>query len=83
MDHVLVGLGVAGDIVQIPAQRAEERIDELPPELCFVVGAGGVGREVFRETRDKIENFLGSSEKRDARSRTSRGGDMMKRSFRQ
>jgi len=60
VDHVLVGLGVTGDIVQIPAQRPEERIDELPAELGLVVRAGGVGREVFGETRNKIKNLLGS-----------------------
>ena len=68
VDHVLVGLGVAGDIVQIPAQRAEERIDELPAELCFVVDAGGVSRKIFFKTRSEIKNFLGSSHDETLRS---------------
>lgn len=50
---------MTGDVVQIPAQLPEERIDELPAELGLVVGVRGVGRKIFRETRDKIKNFPG------------------------
>jgi len=42
-NDVLVSLGVAAFVVNVPAEGLEERIDELVPELSLFISAGEVG----------------------------------------
>ncbi len=51
---VLVGLGVTLAVAHVPAQRVEERIDELAPDLGFVVGAAFVTVQVGIEAGDEL-----------------------------
>ena len=59
VDDVLVGLGVAGPVVDVPAEGLEERVDELAADLGLVVVAGEIG--------------VALRSKRSTRSRTSAG----------
>ena len=42
MNDVFVGIGVPGLVSDIPAEGDEEIVDELHPELGFLVGAGSI-----------------------------------------
>lgn len=59
VDHVLVRFGVALLVVHVPAERLEERVQELTPELGLVVTAGAVRLPVPVESFDEIEDFRG------------------------
>ena len=58
VDDVFVGFGVAGGVVDVPAEMFKEGVEEFAAELGFVVLAGFVGVEVAFETFDEIENFF-------------------------
>jgi len=54
VDDVLVGLGVACGVVDVPAQGHEQRIEEFVAELGFVVGRSAVGVAVAVEGIEEI-----------------------------
>src|SRR5262249_55043995 len=54
VNDILIGFGIALDIVHVPAEAFEERIDEFLAQLGFVVMAGFVGLGIVLETLDKF-----------------------------
>ena len=54
--HVLVGLGVALLVGDVPAQRLEEGVDELAADLGFVVRAAAIAVQVGAEALDEIDD---------------------------
>jgi hypothetical protein len=54
-----VRLGEAGRVLNVPAEALEERINELPPQLRFIVLTRRVRLAVQSEPRDEIEDFFG------------------------
>ena len=69
VDHVLVRLGVAGDVGHVPAQRGEERVHELDPRLGLVVRTGHVRGAVLVEPLDQGAHFPWRRHRRRPRSR--------------
>ncbi|HPY30598.1 MAG TPA: hypothetical protein PLT00_09980 [Verrucomicrobiota bacterium] len=59
VDDVLVCLRETLDIINVPAERLEEGVEELPANLGLVILAGLVGIELLLEAGDQIQNFLG------------------------
>ena len=60
VDHVLVGLGVALAVGHIPAQRLEERVQELAAQLGFVVMPGAVFGGVIGKALDEGDDRAGA-----------------------
>ncbi len=60
VDDILIGVGIAAGIVDIPAEGIEEGIEEFAAELGFVVSAGAVVVAAALETLDKLINDSGS-----------------------
>jgi hypothetical protein len=58
VDDVFVGFGVALFVIDVPAERFEERVKKFAAELCFVVLTGFVGVELLFETGDEIEDYF-------------------------
>ena len=56
MDNILVGLGVARAIGDVPAERLEERIEKLAAELGFLVVGAEVGFEIAGECFDALND---------------------------
>ena len=60
MDDVFVRLGVAGRVVDIPAEGFEQGIDELAANLGFIVVAASVCIGVIGETFGQAEHLWGA-----------------------
>ena len=60
VNDVFVGFGVALLVVNVPAQRLEERIKEFAAQLGFVVLAGFVSVELLFEACDQSEISRGA-----------------------
>jgi len=58
VDHVLVGLGVTGSVVDIPSKSLETWVYELAPNLRFVVGLLLEGSPVLDVALHELENTL-------------------------
>ena len=56
VDYVLVVCGVSGTVVDVPSECLEEGIDELAPDLRFVVRLLLVGRLVLGEALHELED---------------------------
>jgi hypothetical protein len=59
--HVLVLLRIAGGVVDVPAERREERVEKLAPHLSLVVRRVEVLLAVAREALDQLKNGIGCS----------------------
>ena len=59
VDDVFVGLGVAGGVVDIPAERGEEGVEKFAAQLGFLVVGVEVGIEVAAEGIDEGEEARG------------------------
>ena len=60
VDNVLVGLGIAAVVVNIPAEGLEKGVDEFTAQLGFIVGARFVGINLLTKPVNKVENKLWS-----------------------
>ena len=58
MDNVLVGFCKTLLVVYVPSEGLEERINEFPSYLSFIVIPGFVGRQVTFESFHQIHYFL-------------------------
>ena len=56
VDDIFVRFGVALLVVDVPAEGLEERIEELPPQLGFVVALALIGFAVLLEAVDEGGN---------------------------
>jgi len=58
VNHILVGFGVPGAVRHVPAERLEERVNELAAGLGFVIARlaeiGGQGGKVVNQFEDRI-----------------------------
>ena len=83
MDDVLVGFGVALLVINVPAERFEERIEEFAAELRFVVLAGLVGLEVLLEAVDKLDDFRWATHfgRSESESQSRRGFNTSEKTF--
>ncbi|MGH8753059.1 MAG: hypothetical protein ACREUJ_04120 [Burkholderiales bacterium] len=59
MHHILVGFRIGALVVDIPAQRFEKRIQELLPQLSFVVMGVEISLALLFEALNESENFFG------------------------
>ena len=67
MNDVFVGFGVAGLVIDVPAQQLEERVEEFTAKLRFIVVPGFVGIQVKRKTLDQLQHLLGRAHGRHLR----------------
>jgi hypothetical protein len=60
MDHVPVGFCVPLGVIDVPPERFEERVKEIPPKLCLVIASGVVGIAVGIEAVHKLADAVRS-----------------------
>ncbi len=60
VDNVLVGLSVAGGVVDVPTEGGEERVEEFATQLGLLVVGVEVGIEVAAESVDEGEEARGN-----------------------
>jgi len=66
-DDVLVGLGPALPVADVPAEFLEERLDELGAELSFLIAGAFVGGEVALEDFDQAFDLLRGGHKESSK----------------
>ena len=59
VDHVFIRFGVTLAVVHVPAQRLEERIEKLQPELRLVILGRAISVTVALEALDQFQNDVG------------------------